>query len=235
VLWRNKGLPIFVIHREAHFYEILMGQERKSKLQQQEKARGMRVIERVHPYKMLMYLGIFGSGTIFLFMLSAYTYSRPDLNAITEMRMPAAFVVSVLFMVFSGFTVTRALTYFLQEDFERYRRTLQITLGLGLAFMGTQALGWWQLVQQGRYLQGGPAEAYLYVVTGLHLMHVFAGLIYLLVLLQESGRFIKDPVKALVAYSNPYQKLKIELLSIFWRFVDYSWIALFLHFLFTFS
>lgn len=53
-----------------------------------------------------------------------------------------------------------------------------------------------------------------YVVTGFHGMHVLAGTLYILITL---GRFLKGTASA----------AQIELLGLFWHFVDLVWILVF--------
>ena len=66
------------------------------------------------------------------------------------------------------------------------------------------------------------ASGYLYVLTALHFVHVFAGIIVLLVVLFN-------------AYSNKYTSenpVGMELASIYWHFLDGLWVYLFFFLLF---
>ncbi|MGE0635217.1 MAG: heme-copper oxidase subunit III [Bacteroidia bacterium] len=66
------------------------------------------------------------------------------------------------------------------------------------------------------------ASGYLYVLTALHFIHVFVGIIVLLVVLFN-------------AYSNKYSSenpVGMELASIYWHFLDGLWVYLFFFLLF---
>ena len=70
--------------------------------------------------------------------------------------------------------------------------------------------------------QFNAASGYFYVLSGLHLLHIFGALIYLLyiIILTFMGRI------------NSENQLKPKLAGIFWHFLDILWIYLFFFLLF---
>jgi cytochrome c oxidase subunit 3 len=98
---------------------------------------------------------------------------------------------------------------------------LFITFVLGLVFTYTQYLGWKELTIQGIYFLGKYSNAsgsFLYLIAVVHLLHLFGGLIALLITLVKS---IKNRYSA-------QDYLGIELSAIYWHFLDLLWIYLFL-------
>ncbi|MGZ4814802.1 MAG: cytochrome c oxidase subunit 3 [Terriglobales bacterium] len=57
---------------------------------------------------------------------------------------------------------------------------LAVTLLLGLGFCVGQLAAWRNLMDRGIYLSGTPSSSFFYVATGLHGVHLFAGIIALL-------------------------------------------------------
>jgi cytochrome c oxidase subunit 3 len=98
------------------------------------------------------------------------------------------------------------------------RLFLGLTVVLGLLFFGIQIYGWSQLIKMGAYFVNPNASlSFIYVFTGIHLAHIFAGLLLLLNTLWVSNK--KRP-QVIVQF-------KMEMTSIFWHFVDIIWIYLY--------
>jgi cytochrome c oxidase subunit 3 len=98
---------------------------------------------------------------------------------------------------------------------------LFITFVLGLVFTYTQYTGWKELTAQGIYFLGKYSNAsgsFLYLIAVMHLLHLFGGLIALLITLTKSLR----------KRYNSQDYLGIELAAIYWHFLDVLWIYLFL-------
>jgi cytochrome c oxidase subunit 3 len=98
---------------------------------------------------------------------------------------------------------------------------LLATFFLGLLFSYLQYSGWGELYSK-QIIFGGKssnaAGSFLYLITFLHLVHLFAGLIVLLITLKNSvkGKY------------NAQNTLGLELCSIYWHFLDILWVYLFL-------
>ena len=71
-------------------------------------------------------------------------------------------------------------------------------------------------------LSRNSASSYVYIISGMHLLHLFGGILYLLVLL----------TKALRNKYNSDNYLKIKGGAIYWHFLGGLWIYLFLFFIF---
>lgn len=191
-------------------------------------------IENIHPHKMLLYLAMFGSSLIFLFMIIGYSVSAPDANDYIRFKFPKAFIVSLVLLLLSSFSISKALPAFRRDDVKALKRYLAITLFLGLAFTISQYIGWYELKQSGIYLSGKAAGSYLYVISGLHVLHLAGGLVFLTLLYTKMSRIARDPVKTLIMVTNPYEKIRMEMLAAYWHFIDIMWVMLFFYFLFSF-
>lgn len=210
-----------------------MRQRNKDNTDQKKKESTIARLERVHPHKMLLYLSIFGSSLIFLFMITAYTFSRPE-GELVNFSMPKSFIVSLVLLLFSSFFISKVLPAFKKDNVKEVKRSLEITLLLGLTFTISQYVGWYEMNRSGIYLSGEESGAYLYVISGLHVLHLAAGLAFLTLTYTKVSTIYRDPVKSLIMVTNPYQRIRLEMLTTYWHFIDILWIGLFFYFLFSF-
>jgi cytochrome c oxidase subunit 3 len=190
-------------------------------------------LEKIHPHKMLLYLATFGSSLIFLFMIVAFSFSIAE-EGFVGFKMPKAFVVSLVLLLLSSYTISKALPAFKKDNISELKKTLGLTLMFGLSFTISQYVGWYELNQSGVYLSGKTSGAYLYVISGLHVLHLAGALVFITMAYTKVSGISRDPVKALILITDPYEELKIEMLSFYWHFIDALWVVLFFYFLFSF-
>ena len=105
---------------------------------------------------------------------------------------------------------------------------------LGLLFTGCQVLGWVELTNLGINFTGTPSASFLYVLSGIHVLHLLGAMGFAGSLLLEIRSIEKDMVRKLVWTTNPYQKLRIRLFTVYWHFMDAVWVILFLLFVLSF-
>jgi cytochrome c oxidase subunit 3 len=90
---------------------------------------------------------------------------------------------------------------------------------LALAFLIGQLLVWQQLIMSGYYVSGNPSNAYFYVFTSLHAIHLLGGLIYWNITIKKVW-VPNDIVIAKVKHT-------VELCAIYWHFLLAVWLVLF--------
>lgn len=191
-------------------------------------------MESLHPHQVMLYVSMIGSAIIFLFMIVAFAVSRPESSDLMNTRFPKSFVISTIVILLSSFSVSKVVPAFEKDDLEELKKWMGLTFLLGLVFAMSQLTGWRELSQYGITFSGDRARTYLYVISGLHVLHILGIMVFLLASLMYCHKVSKDAVKHLVYATNPYQKIKLKMLTDFWHFVDLLWLVLFLYFLFTF-
>lgn len=182
-----------------------------------------------HPYNILVILLILGISTLFLALTVAFLYTRIQAG-MPPIRLPNIFIFNTLILLGSSIALHYARKYYLRDDTGNYQRMLLITLLLTLVFLGLQILGWKDLIQKNLFLDKDNSSAYLYLISGLHFAHVFAGLPFLVSFIRTAHVRMKEPVSVLVYFSDPSKKLKLRLLTLYWHFLDGLWIYLVLFF-----
>ena len=87
---------------------------------------------------------------------------------------------------------------------------------MGVLFLVLQYYGFYQLWMKELTFQKTVSYSFLYVIAGLHALHVFAGVIALLV----------TTLKAYRSKLKSYNAVPVEIIATFWHFVDFLWIYL---------
>ncbi len=120
-----------------------------------------------------------------------------------------------LVLAVSSVTIIRAYDDSSSGNRSRSSRWLAITATLGVLFLVGQYAEWVGIFHPGLLKEGlvfgqSAYASTFYVITGFHGLHVVAGVVFLLITLARNVRG--------VATAND-----IELLGLFWHFVDFVW------------
>ena len=174
----------------------------------------------------MVWLGIASSVMLFTMLLVAYVIRRTG-PGWADIKLPNVFLISTGAIILSSFTLNNATQAFRHERFGSYRTNLSTTFALGTIFILLQGWGWRQMIRAGIGLEGNPAGGFVYIISGIHLLHILVGLIFLAIALLEAMR--RRPYIDSFVYSvNPPNRLKIKLIALYWHFVDILWIGLFI-------
>ena len=125
--------------------------------------------------------------------------------------------VSSFVLLMSSLTMVLALNSIQKGDHKGLRVWLLATAMLGLVFIGGQVYEFTVFTEEGMNLSTNPASSAFFVLTGFHGAHVTVGILMLLLLLgmSLSGRLGRE--------DSP----KVELIGLYWHFVDIVWIVVF--------
>ena len=195
-------------------------------------------MERLPPLLMVLYLVMLAITVMFVILLAAYINARLRSGVPTGLHaLPRYFSLSTIVLVVSSYTIGQARRLYAQDDLASLGRCLGATLLLGCVFAGLQVLGWRELVLYGVPFQGAASTSsgqFIYLISALHVVHLLAGILFLLVLLLRVLQADRDAVRGLVFIRNPYHRRQLRLLGTYWHFIDVLWVALFAVFLFMY-
>jgi len=157
--------------------------------------------------------------TIF-FCLFIVTYSDrmvyPDWQ-----RMPEPWLLwfntAVLFFSSMVFVNTQIASK--NNQFQIVKKRLLLIGFLAFAFLIGQLLVWQQLIANGFYVSTNPSNAYFYVFTALHGVHLLGGLVYWYLTIKKVW-ISSDIVVAKVKHT-------VDLCAIYWHFLLAVWVVLF--------
>ncbi|MFC5409891.1 heme-copper oxidase subunit III [Larkinella bovis] len=184
------------------------------------------ITRRREPKRFILWLCMVGSAFLFTVLLGTYIVRKMGSDW-HNVSLPRAFLASTGVIMASSLTLHITNLAFRHERFPQYRIYLGTTLFLGLLFVVLQMLGWRELMLQGVYLQTNPSSSFLFLLSGLHLVHIVIGLVFLTIAFAEAMRRIPY-VESFVYSVNPPNRLKIRLYTLYWHFVDVLWLYVFL-------
>jgi cytochrome c oxidase subunit 3 len=191
-------------------------------------------VEKMHPYQTLMYLGMFGSGLIFLFLTVAFLASGTGYFEQYGHKIPKAFIMSTFVILYSGYTVSKLLIYFKEENLDKLKSNLLLTFILGLVFTILQFFGWKELTMMGVDFRGFASGSFLYVLSGIHIFHLLGVMIFSVIMLVQYNQNGKSEIQQILMLTNPFERMRIRLFTTYWHFMDLIWLVLFLIFVLTF-
>ena len=172
-------------------------------------------------YKLLLWFAMMSMTMMFAGLTSAFVVSKSREDWMKDFHMPMAFFFSTLTIILCSVTFHLAKKAIQKDNRKATTNYLLLTLALGILFVILQFLGFNQIVQSGYYFTGAESNittTFLYVVTVVHLAHLFGGLISLLIIIYNHFK----------QKYNASQTLGIELGAMYWHFLDFLWVYLFL-------
>ena len=128
--------------------------------------------------------------------------------------------VSSFVLLMSSLTMVLALAAIQRGDQRVMRIWLLATAFLGLVFIGGQVYEFSTFVDEGLKLSTSTFGSSFFVLTGFHGAHVSVGILMLLALVGFSWSGRLEP-------STTEGARKVELIGLYWHFVDIVWIVIF--------
>ena len=171
--------------------------------------------QKMHPHKFTLWVAIGSITMMFAGLTSAYIVKRNQPNWLT-FNIPLIFWYSTAVIIISSITIMLSRKYFDNKQMSRYRQMLAVTTLLGILFVVMQVIGFKQLWAEGITLTKNVAYSFLFIIVGLHALHVIGGVIALIVIY----------LKGFSSRIKNYSVIPVEVISIYWHFVDLLWIYL---------
>lgn len=172
--------------------------------------------------KLGMWLFILSDTLTFTALLVAYTYVRVGNEGWPRPFEPSSIALASVMtfcLLSSSLTMVLAVAAAHRGDRATAAKWIWATIAGGLAFIVLHGYEWMQLIEHGVTPFGNPwgvplFGATFFTLTGLHMTHVTAGVIYLAIVAQgfRGGRFDSEDV---------------EVSGLYWHFVDLVWMFIF--------
>ena len=171
--------------------------------------------------KMMLWFGIISLLMGFAGWTSAYIVSSSREDWVKDLSLPSSFLFSTIVIVISSVSYIMAKKAIKKDDRTKCTYWLWLTLALGVVFVLLQFNGFSQMVARGYYFTGPTSNikmSYVFLIAAVHIVHVAAGLISLLVVLRNH----------LAKKYSSQEMLGLELGATFWHFLDILWVYLIL-------
>lgn len=171
--------------------------------------------------RMMLWFGIISLIMSFAGLTSAVLVSRKREDWMHDFEMPNAFLISCVLIIVSSLTFILAKRALKNGNRSLTTTLLLLTFGLGIVFIYSQFYGFGQIVGSGYNFTGPTSNvtmSFIYVIAFVHILHVIAGLISLLVVIYNHFK----------QKYNATDMLGLNLSATFWHFIDILWLFLFL-------
>lgn len=186
-----------------------------------------RSIERKYRnYKWIMYLFIFGLSLMFFSLTLVYFLQH--ISSISNQKriiITPVFYWNTILLIMSSGIIQLAKKYYTTDNYAQYKTMLILLISSGCLFLFGQIAGWLGLYHKG-YFFNQQSASYLYVISGLHAIHILIGLIFLFVFLSKSWKMLHNYAVSVVYFTDPVIKSQLFLFSNYWHFLTAMWVYL---------
>jgi cytochrome c oxidase subunit III len=196
---------------------------------------------RLRRARLGLVVAIIGIVMIFISLTSAYvvrkglpTFDERANTLVSDwlaVPLPALLLVNSFVLLFSSVTMELArrqaardlalarITPINQTSSKNESRIswLALTIVLGFSFLAGQLMVWRQLAANGFYVATTPSSSFLYLLTGMHGVHLLGGVIALL----AAG------AASLLHKSAATQYILIDITGWYWHFMAFLWLYIF--------
>ncbi len=174
----------------------------------------------MHPKKFGVYLFAVTITMAFAALSSALIVRKAEGNWL-QFGLPPQMLWSTITIIVSSATLFLAQYAVKRDMISRVKLGMSLTTALGFLFCAFQVLAAINLIDNQIFWTGptsNPAGSFVYVLAGLHIFHVFIGIVYLLIIL----------IRSLRNEFNSTNTLGIEMCAVFWHFLGALWVYLYL-------
>ena len=163
-------------------------------------------------------LGFFLAVVTTLFSLFCVAYimrmEYPDWQALPD---PGLLWLNTIVLILSSIAMQRTKRAALLGEVKGIRFSLITSGVLSFTFLAGQFIAWQQLSAAGYFAASNPANAFFYVITGLHALHLLGGL-------WVWGKTIIKVGRGLEVQNL---SLSVELCTTYWHYLLLVWLVLF--------
>ena len=170
--------------------------------------------------KMMLWFGIISLIMSFAGLTSAFIVSSSREDWLSDFVLPSSFTYSTLIIFLSSIFLYAAKQTLKKNQAVTTTSLLIGVLVLGIAFIYSQILGFNQIISSGYNFTGPTSNitmSYVYIIAVVHIVHVLAGIICLIVVI----------INQLNKKYSSENTLGFDFASTFWHFVDILWLYLF--------
>jgi cytochrome c oxidase subunit III len=173
--------------------------------------------ERWRPglYRLAMWATVVAVTTLFVVLAVAYVLRSNTPDFWRPIRIPRILIGSTAVLLLSSVTCEAARRTL-------HRAFLTATLALGCTFLGMQSEAWRELASQGVFVAENPHSTFFYLFTGVHGIHLLAGIAMLWYML------LRAVLPALRDTNLAHARERADVAALYWHVMDGLWLGLFL-------
>jgi cytochrome c oxidase subunit III len=159
-----------------------------------------------------------------LFITVGTAYFERSRTAVNwrHIQIPHLLWLSTALILASGWALECARGALERKNRTHYVVWLEVTVAIGVAFLGSQLFALRELMAHGFFLRHNPHSSLFYVVTGAHGLHLLGGIAALSVLLVRAA--LRPDV---IRHDFVRQHSRIAVSALYWHFLTILWLGLF--------
>ncbi len=169
-------------------------------------------------------LRVFLAVATVVFTLTVVTYA--DRMLVADWRaLPEPFVLwlNTALLIMSSVAFQRARGSAGRGQMDGVKSGMLLAGGFAFAFLIGQFIAWQQMIGLGYFAATNPANAFFFLVTALHAVHLLGGLV----------AWVRTSAKLRRGDALDKVRLSVELCTVYWHFLLIIWLLLFVLLLFT--
>ena len=151
--------------------------------------------------------------SVFALLVSAY-FTRMELNDWHPVQEPGLLWFNTVLLILASVSIHWCSR---SDKINTVKLMLLATGVFTVFFIGGQFMAWQQLVTEGYYLQSNPANAFFYLFTGLHGLHLLGGL----------WVWFGAMLRVFTGVEIEQAKISVQLCRTYWHFLLVVWMVIF--------
>ena len=171
---------------------------------------------RMAPARLGLWVFLAVITSLFSLFLSAYSM-RSHHGGWSHLTLPDVLWVNTVLLVLGSVSMRIARNAVTRGLAQRLKLGLVAGGLFTIGFLAGQLIAWGQLRESGHFAQGSPANAFFYLLTAVHGLHLLGGL-------WVWGRTMTRLLRGVELVEL---RLSVELCTVYWHYLLLVWIALF--------
>lgn len=167
-----------------------------------------------------MVLLLAGVSTLFLGASAAYLYTRFT-TGVPAPWPSWLFYLNIPILFFASRMMREVKRYWHEMSDGAVKRKLQGVLVLTAVFIALQVIGWLTFFDAERSISTSQTLSFLFVLSGLHMLHVLGGLPFLISAILKFRRYRRELLPDGARFGRYLRSL-----ALYWQFLDILWILL---------
>ena len=163
---------------------------------------------------LMFFLGVVG--VLFGLFITAY-FIRADLEDWRPMPEPALLWVNTAILFAASIVLQWTHSRLKRGNEAGVKTALLLGAALTLAFVYGQYDAWLQMRAAGYFMYNNPANAFFYILTGIHALHIVGGLYV----------WLRAAFRVLSGMPAEKIRLSVELCAVYWHFLLLVWLVVF--------
>ncbi|TVR86570.1 MAG: hypothetical protein EA411_10140 [Saprospirales bacterium] len=185
---------------------------------------------RQHSSYLLVVLVIAGISFLFLSLLASLLYLQFN-QSVGSLNFPGWFVITTFFILALSYYAEGTKVAFREGDAGKYGQNLQFAMAAVLLFLLGQLRTWYDVISADAFMETNNAYAFLYLLSGLHLLHVIAAIPFMIYIYYRFRYNYREEHQLQLYFSDDSKYRQLDQLAIYIHFMGILWLVLLVSFL----